>query len=76
MVDIGAHGGDTTIPLAVVAGGGKTIGFEMGPPYQLLSVNTRLNEKLDIDIYNKAVSDKTGNATYKTGQTLQINNKL
>ena len=42
IVDIGAHGGDTTLPLAVAARGGTVVAFEMGPPIRILELNKRL----------------------------------
>jgi len=65
IVDIGAHGGDTSIPLALVARGGKVVAFEMGPPFHMLRINQRLNPELNMDIYNLAIYDKNGTVFYE-----------
>ena len=64
IVDIGAHAGDTTLPLAKVARGGKVVAFEMGPPFEMLQINKRLNPQLDLDIYNLAISDRNTTVFY------------
>lgn len=66
IIDVGAHGGDTSVPLAVVAGGGVVAAIEMGPPINLLRVNKRINPTLNIDVFNVAVSDKEGTVAYKS----------
>ena len=66
IVDIGAHGGDTTLPLAVVARGGTVVAIEMGPPVELLKINAKLNPHLKIDIYNIAITNHSEGVVYKT----------
>lgn len=66
-VDIGGHAGDTVIPIAFGTKGGRTIVFEMGPPFDVLAFNVELNPQLNIDIYRKAVSNKFGVVQYSSG---------
>jgi len=46
-VDIGANIGDTTVPMALVAGSeGMVLGFECNPViFEILAVNEKLNPK-------------------------------
>lgn len=67
IVDVGAHGGDTALPLAVASRGGTVVALEMGPPVNLLRVNRRLNPGIKLDVFNLAVSDKAGNVSYRSG---------
>ena len=64
IVDIGAHGGDTTLPLAVVARGGTVVAFEMGVPFEMLEINKKLNLHLKIEAFKIAVSDTSGKVFY------------
>ena len=66
-VDVGAHGGDTAIPLAVASRGGTVVAIEMGlfynvclnfcttfptgPPMEILKLNVRLNPSLNILVH-------------------------
>lgn len=65
VVDIGANDGDTTFNLATSVGG-KVVAFEMGPTYQLLEQNIRLNPDFDIDIHKLAISDKESLVHYES----------
>jgi len=76
IVDIGAHGGDTTLPLALVARGGKVVAFEMGPPFQMLDINKRLNPDLDLDIYKLAIYDRNGTVFYEGSECNGCNNGI
>jgi len=67
IVDIGAHGGDTTIPLAVASRGGEVVAIEMGPPIDMLKINARLNPQLKIHVHKVAVSDVEGSVRYMSG---------
>jgi FkbM family methyltransferase len=66
VVDIGAHGGDTSIPLAVASRGGAVVALEMGPPIQILRLNTRLNPQLQIHVHHMAISDTNGTVGYQS----------
>jgi FkbM family methyltransferase len=60
VVDIGAHGGDTTLPLAAAVGPeGLVLAFQPGPPWGILKINTWINSpNYRIHAYNFAI-DKT-----------------
>jgi len=66
-VDIGAHSGDTTLPIALATRGGRTFAFEMGPPYSMLRCNLDLNPSLRVEAHNLAVSDRDGEVLYESG---------
>ena len=66
-VDIGAHGGDTTLPISLATRGGRTFAFEMGPPYAMLRCNVDLNPSLHIETHALAVSDRDGEVMYESG---------
>ena len=69
-MDIGAHVGDTTLPLGVAAKGGTVVAFEMGPPVEILRINARLNPQFNIDIYNVAITNHTNSVLYETGRDI------
>ena len=67
-IDIGAHGGDTTLALAGIVGtDGLVISFEPGPPYSVLQVNTHINAAYKIDAYNFAIDATEGEWCYLSG---------
>lgn len=78
VIDIGAYDGDTSLPLALLAGkNGRCINFECGPAWHRLQINTALNKSLNTENYNYAASnydgidqfnynDDVGGAKYKT----------
>jgi FkbM family methyltransferase len=61
VIDIGAYDGDTSLPLALLAGkNGRCINFECGPAWHRLQINTALNTSLNTENYNYAVSNHNG----------------
>jgi FkbM family methyltransferase len=63
VIDIGAHTGDTTVPMALAAGKeGTVLGIEPNPyVYKILEENSRLNpDKTSIIPLNFAVTEKEG----------------
>lgn len=46
------HAGDSVLPIAYATHGGKTVTFEVGPPYDVLEINIEINPQLDIDAYH------------------------
>lgn len=61
VMDIGAYDGDTSIPLALMAGEkGRCINFECGPAWHRLQINSALNKDLKLENYNFAVSNLYG----------------
>ena len=66
MVDIGAHIGDTTLPMAVAARGGTVVAIEMGPPVELLKINAKLNPHFKIDVHNIAITNHSGGVVYES----------
>ena len=67
IIDIGAHIGDTSLPLAVVARGGTVVAFEMGTPFEILKINAKLNPQFKIDVYNLAITNHSKSVLYETG---------
>jgi FkbM family methyltransferase len=64
-VDIGAHTGDTTLPIAVATRSGTTLAFEPNPVTRaVLNQNVALNPDLDIRVYNWAVMPESGMYTF------------
>jgi len=66
-IDIGAHAGDTTIPMAVATGStGVTLALEPNPhAYKILEANAELNaENLRIIPLNFAATEKDGTYTF------------
>jgi FkbM family methyltransferase len=68
-IDIGAHGGDTTIPMAAAVGvGGLVLAFEPGPPWEILKSNVLLNAPSEsmasIHAYHFAVDTANGEWCY------------
>lgn len=67
-VDIGAHGGDTGLALAAAVGSdGLVLAFEPGPPYQILEINTWINQRYRIHAYNFAIDKTDGEWCYQSG---------
>lgn len=63
LIDIGAHGGDTTVPMALAAGAtGTVLALEPNPyVYKILDVNAKLNKnKTNIVPAQFAATDKEG----------------
>ena len=61
VIDIGAYDGDTSLPLALLAGkNGRCINFECGPAWHRLQINAGLNKFLNMENYNYAVSNHDG----------------
>lgn len=61
-IDIGAHTGDTTLPMALAVGqSGSVIAFEANPyTYETLAINAELNKHIGkIYAHNLAVTDET-----------------
>lgn len=70
VIDIGAHTGDTTVPMALAAGKtGLTLGLEPNPHvYHVLEVNATLNrEKTNIIPLNFAATVNDGEFTFASG---------
>jgi FkbM family methyltransferase len=64
VIDIGAHIGTLSVPLAHMAG--KVIAFEPGPAtFSLLKKNIEQNN-LTVDVRNKGLGAKSGHATVQT----------
>jgi FkbM family methyltransferase len=65
-IDIGAHMGDSTLPMALLVN--ETIAFEPNPlVYQNLAVNARLNPSLNIRTHNVGVADRHGSIAFSYG---------
>jgi len=61
VIDIGAYDGDTSIPLAIMAGKkGRCINFECGPAWHRLQMNSIINKDLNLENYNFAASNTYG----------------
>lgn len=70
IVDIGAHEGDTTVPMALAAGSeGLTLGLEPNPNvFKVLQVNANLNrDKTNIIPLNFAATPDDGEFTFGSG---------
>ena len=70
VIDIGAHGGDTTVPMALAAGAeGCTLALEPNRyAYRALAVNARLNlEKTNITALCYAATDADGPLVFNYG---------
>lgn len=66
-IDIGAHIGDTTVPMGLAAGTeGLVLGFDPNPyVYNVLNANTRLNpDKVRIEAHNMAITETDGEFFY------------
>lgn len=67
VIDIGAHTGDTTLPMALATGAsGLTLALEPNPyVYKILSQNASLNpEKTSIHAHNFAATQEDGEFTF------------
>ena len=65
-IDIGAHMGDSTLPMALLAN--RTIAFEPNPlVYASLTANARLNPALNIEAHNLGISSSKGLLTFTYG---------
>lgn len=65
-IDIGAHMGDSTLPMALLAN--RTIAFEPNPlVYASLTANARLNPALNIEAHNLGISSSKGVLTFSYG---------
>jgi FkbM family methyltransferase len=66
VIDIGAFSGDTPVLYANAVGKkGKIISFEANPhAYEILEVNSKLNNHLNIIPINKAITEKPGKYTF------------
>lgn len=61
VIDIGANNGDTTIPLAILACGGRVYAFEPGDAFlKYLTIQIGLNLGLNIEAYPYAIMEKEG----------------
>lgn len=70
-IDIGAHSGDTTIPMAIATGkAGLVLAFDPNPyVFKILKVNSTLNvEKTNIIPYNYAITDIDGDFFYNSSE--------
>ncbi len=70
VIDIGAHTGDTTVPMALAAGNtGLTLGLEPNPHvYHVFEANARLNtEKTTIVPLHFAATAEDGEFTFASG---------
>ncbi len=71
VIDIGAHTGDTTVPMALAAGKeGLTLGFDPNPfVFKLLMINAGLNKELtNIIPLPFAIADKDGEFFYNSSE--------
>ena len=67
-IDIGAHGGDTSLALAAAVGPtGLVLAFEPGPPFELLKANIWINTPFNIHAYNFAIDEIEGEWCYTSG---------
>ena len=67
VIDIGAHTGDTTVPMALAAGAsGLTLALEPNPfVYKILQQNASLNkDKTNIQAHNFAATQEPGEFTF------------
>ena len=63
-IDIGAHGGDSTVSMSLLAS--KTIAFDPNPKvFEILQVNAKLNQ--NIDAHQLAISPEEGTLTFEYG---------
>ena len=70
-IDIGAHIGDTTVPLALAVGAnGMTLAFDPNPNvFEILVLNAKLNlDKTNIRPYNYAIAEKPGKYYYNSSE--------
>ena len=68
-IDIGAHVGDTTIPMALASGPtGLTLGFDPNPyVFEILEVNAGLNKsKTNIEAFNYAITSREGKFYFRS----------
>lgn len=71
-IDIGAHIGDTTIPISYFAA--KTIAFDPSSwSYLVLNTNSVINPHLNIDTYNIAIGPTDGEIEFEYGTSDQCN---
>lgn len=67
-VDIGAHMGDSTIPMALLAN--QTIAFDPSMlSYPFLSLNAAMNSDLNIQTFNMAVGNQNGEIQMEYGSS-------
>ncbi|MBS1680538.1 MAG: FkbM family methyltransferase [Bacteroidetes bacterium] len=70
VIDIGAHEGDTTMPMALATGSnGMTLAFEPNPnTFKVLQVNAGLNkDKTNITPFNFAATHEDGDFVFGSG---------
>ncbi|MAJ51499.1 MAG: hypothetical protein CMB82_07790 [Flammeovirgaceae bacterium] len=70
-IDIGAHIGDTTVPLALAVGAnGMTLAFDPNPNvFEILSLNSKLNlDKTNIRPFNYAIAEEPGEYYYNSSE--------
>ena len=75
-IDIGAHIGDTTVPLALAVGvEGTTLAFDPNPyVYEVLATNSKLNrDKTNIYPYNFAIAVEAGKYFYNSSEATHNN---
>jgi FkbM family methyltransferase len=66
VLDIGANNGDTTLPLAHLAGEtGCCVSFEPGKMFEALRLNKYANPNLNIEIHQLAITHKDGLFDFK-----------
>lgn len=71
-VDIGAHNGDSTVPMALLAS--KTVAFDPSiSTYPLLRTNAALNSHLHVDAFNLAVADIDTTIKFEYGFPFECN---
>jgi len=76
IIDIGAHTGDTTVPMALANGKeGTTIAFDPNPyVFEILSINSKLNtQKTNIIPYNYAIAVEPGEYFYNSSEATHNN---
>ena len=71
-IDIGAHSGDTALPMALLTGStGRVLAFEPNPyVYEILKFNQYLNRNsLNIEIFDLAIMEKEGTYEFTYGDS-------
>ena len=67
-IDIGAHSGDTAVAIAAATHGGTTYAYEPHPKtYHILSLQAKLNPKLNLKTFNIALMKDTRNKLWWNG---------
>uniref|UniRef100_A0A0G4IBW1 Methyltransferase FkbM domain-containing protein n=1 Tax=Chromera velia CCMP2878 TaxID=1169474 RepID=A0A0G4IBW1_9ALVE len=66
-VDVGAHIGDSTVPIALMTHPGVTLAFEASKPFELLPWNLRLNPDLHAIPLKAGVASEKGTRKFQSG---------